>query len=188
MQNQVRRMDLPSAIVTGGGSRNQLGKLARELGASRVLLVTDPGVIELGFASEVERVLAESGLDVRVFSDVQPDPTDRNVESGVAELAEHKSDLVIALGGGSPIDTAKVIAIRAANPAPLPDFMGLHKIANPGVPLIAVPTTAGTGSEATKVAVITDSSASADGGRNRRTLRGRMVKKSPATISGSRTG
>lgn len=150
------RLDLPSAIIHGGGTRSQLGALAKELGGSRVLLVTDPGVIALGFADEVERGLVDAGLEVRVFSDIQPDPTDTNVAAGVAALEEHQADIVIALGGGSPIDTAKVIAIRPANPGPLSDFMGLHKIPNAGLPLIAVPTTAGTGSEATKVAVITD--------------------------------
>tara|TARA_Y100001934_G_scaffold98656_1_gene121470 strand:+ start:7001 stop:8179 length:1179 start_codon:yes stop_codon:yes gene_type:complete len=154
---QTKRMDLPIAIVSGGGSRNQLGLLAAELGGKRVLLVTDPGVLELGFADEVTGILKAAGLEVAVFSDVQPDPTDLNVNAGVEALKAHDADLVVALGGGSPIDTAKVIAIRTANPGRLSDYMGLHKITNAGLPLIAVPTTAGTGSEATKVAVITDS-------------------------------
>src|SRR5205814_68697 len=85
-----------------------------------------------------------------------PDPTDENVAAGVGASEAHQADAIVALGGGSPIDTAKVIAIPPNNPQPLPEFMGLHKITRPGLPLIAVPTTAGTGSEATKVAVITD--------------------------------
>lgn len=152
----AHRLDLPAAVIHGGGSRSQLAELAGELGGNRVLLVTDPGVIALGFSAEVERALVGAGLDVRVFSEVQPDPTDLNVEAGARALEEYEADVVIALGGGSPIDTAKVIAIRPANPGPLSGFMGLHKIRRPGLPLIAVPTTAGTGSEATKVAVITD--------------------------------
>ena len=152
----VNRLDLPAAIIHGGGSRERIGELAKELGGTRALLVTDPGVIALGFAGAVERGLVDAGLDVCVFSEVQPDPTDENVAAGVKALEEHRADIVIALGGGSPIDTAKVIAVRPTNPGPLADFMGLHKVSNPGLPLIAVPTTAGTGSEATKVAVITD--------------------------------
>jgi alcohol dehydrogenase class IV len=150
------RLDAPSPILHGAGCRRELPRLVRELGATRVLLVTDPGVIRLGTADEIQTLLEGAGLHVARFSEVQPDPTDENVAAGVAALLAHRADAVVAVGGGSPIDTAKVIAIRPANPDPLPAFMGLHKIGRPGLPLIAVPTTAGTGSEATKVAVITD--------------------------------
>lgn len=156
MTAKVHRFDTPSVVLTGGGSRNRIGEIARELGASRVLLVTDPGVVELGFAGEIETLLIDAGCDVSVFDDVQPDPTDLNVAAGAKALQDFDADLVVAIGGGSPIDAAKVIAIRPANPEPLSAFMGLHKIRRPGIPLVAIPTTAGTGSEATKVAVITD--------------------------------
>lgn len=149
--------DVPATIVHGGGSRRDLPRLIARTGASRVLIVSDPGVRALGFVDDVCQVLESSGLEVAVFDDVQPDPTDRNVEAGVEALRAHDAACVLALGGGSPIDTAKVIAVRAANPGPMSDYMGLHKIPHSGLPLIAVPTTAGTGSEATKVAVITDS-------------------------------
>ena len=152
----VFRFDVPATILHGGGSRHQLPELVRQLGGSRVLLVTDPGVVQLGVAAEVIGILQAAGLDVAIFDQVQPDPTDENVAAGVAALNTHQSDIIVALGGGSPIDAAKVIAIRPANPEPLPAFTGLHKIPNHGLPLIAIPTTAGTGSEATKVAVITD--------------------------------
>ena len=150
------RFDAPATILTGGGSRRQLGNLAQELRAKRVLLVTDVGIVELGIADEITGILTDAGCDVHRFVDVQPDPTDRNVAEGVLALRQHEADLVVAVGGGSPIDTAKVIAVRQANEGPLSEYMGLHKIRQPGIPLIAVPTTAGTGSEATKVAVITD--------------------------------
>ena len=156
MTRTIHRFDAPSTIVTGGGSRWRLGDIARELSARRVLLVTDPGIVALGMAGEIEQILTSANCDVRIFQNVQADPTDLNVADGVKALKEHKADLVVAVGGGSPIDTAKVIAIRPANPEPLPEFMGLHKIGRPGIPLVAVPTTAGTGSEASKVAVITD--------------------------------
>lgn len=150
------RFDTPTAIVHGGGARHRLPELGRELGGTRVLLVTDPGVVQLGTAGEIRTLLEQAGFAVAVFDQVQPDPTDANVAAGLEALIAHRADLVVAVGGGSPIDAAKVIAIRPANPQPLPEFMGLHKIARPGLPLIAIPTTAGTGSEATKVAVITD--------------------------------
>ncbi|MBX3741295.1 MAG: iron-containing alcohol dehydrogenase [Akkermansiaceae bacterium] len=135
-------------ILHGGGSRHHLPRLVREFGGTRVLLVTDPGVVRLGVIGEISADLIREGLDVSVFDQVQPDPTDENVASGLAALEDHRADIIIAIGGGSPIDTAKVIAIRPSNPQPLPEFMGLHKIPHPGLPLIAVPTTAGTGSEA----------------------------------------
>lgn len=155
-QPPALRFDAPATILHGAGCRREVPRLVSELGGTRVLLVTDPGVIQLGVATEIQTLLTAAGLTVAVFSDVQEDPTDENVAAGVAALVSHRADCVVAVGGGSPIDTAKVIAIRPANPAPLPEFMGLHKIAHPGLPFIAVPTTAGTGSEATKVAVITD--------------------------------
>ncbi|MBI4623740.1 MAG: iron-containing alcohol dehydrogenase [Verrucomicrobia bacterium] len=152
----IRRFDVPTTILRGGGARHRLPDLVREMGGSRVLLVTDPGVVQLGAVAEVVKSLKAAGVSVAIFDQVQPDPTDENVAAGVAALGTQRADLIVAFGGGSPIDVAKVIAIRPANPAPLPDFMGLHKIRRAGLPLIAVPTTAGTGSEATKVAVITD--------------------------------
>lgn len=152
------RFDAPRTIVHGGGCRRQLPRLVRELGGTRVLLITDPGVVRLGIADEMTALLIADGIEVAVFDRIQPDPTDTNVADGVEALMTHRADLVVALGGGSPIDVAKVVAVRPTNPGPLPDFMGLHKIAYPGLPVIAVPTTAGTGSEATKVAVITDTS------------------------------
>lgn len=150
------RFDVPSPIIHGGGSRHRLPELAKELGGSRVLIITDPGIVQLGVAAEISQLLESAGFSVTIFDQVQPDPTDKNVEAGAAAAADHHADLIVALGGGSPIDTAKVVAVRQANPQPLPEFMGLHKIKNAGLPLIAIPTTAGTGSEATKVAVITD--------------------------------
>ena len=91
-----------------------------------------------------------------VFAEVQPDPTDVNVQAGLQALCAAGADGVVAVGGGSAIDAAKAIAMLATNPQPLRQYMGYHKVPSAGVPLIAIPTTAGTGSEATRVAVITD--------------------------------
>ena len=150
------RFDAPATAVIGAGAVQQVPDLAKTLGGTRPLLVTDEGVAALGIAPAIAGSLEAAGLPTAVFTGVQPDPTDANVAAGVEAMRAHEADIVIAVGGGSPIDAAKVISIVPANDAPLPSFMGLHKIANRGLPLIAVPTTAGTGSEATKVAVITD--------------------------------
>lgn len=157
MTPTLQRFDSPSTIIHGGGCRHQLPALIHELGGKRILLVTDAGMVALGVVGEMTALLQASGLEVAVFDDVQPDPTDLNVDSGVELLHQHQANLVLAVGGGSPIDAAKVIAIRSNNPGPLEAYKGLHKIKQAGLPLIAVPTTAGTGSEATKVAVITHS-------------------------------
>jgi alcohol dehydrogenase class IV len=100
--------------------------------------------------------LKDDGIEATIFSDVQPDPTDRNVAAGLECLRGSKAEAIIAIGGGSVIDAAKIIGVAATNPGPLSVFQGYHKIPNRGLPLIAIPTTAGTGSEATKAAVITD--------------------------------
>ncbi len=152
----IHRFDCAATILHGGGSRHQLGSLTKELGGSRALVVTDPGVVALGYVDEIVASLKAAGIEACIFSDVQPDPTKQNVLDGLAVLQAEGCDLVVALGGGSPIDTAKVIAVLPNNPADMATFAGRHKIPHAGVPLIAIPTTAGTGSELTKVAVITD--------------------------------
>ncbi len=147
---------LPSRILFGAGVSRELPAQAKHLNATRVLLVTDAYFVAQGLADRLAAALSEEGIEVRVFSDVQPDPTDVNVSDGLCALREHRADLVVGLGGGSPIDAAKAIAVGAANPLPLSGYVGYHTVPKPGVPLIAVPTTAGTGSEVSPVTVITD--------------------------------
>lgn len=147
---------VPSVIHYGAGALNELGATARQLGFSRVLLVTDAGVVRLGMAGQAQKLLAEAGMQVTVFDGVQPDPTLANVEDGLALLRRAGCDGIVAIGGGSSIDCAKGISVRHANPEPLQEFMGVEKIPRAGPPVIAVPTTAGTGSEVTRVMVLTD--------------------------------
>src|ERR1051326_5926663 len=111
-----RRFDAPTILIHGGGSRRKLPDVVRELGGTRILLVTDARVVQLGLAAETVRDLEAAGFNVAVFSDVQADPTDINIAAGVAALNAQRADLVIALGGGSPIDAGKVIAVRPTNP------------------------------------------------------------------------
>lgn len=148
--------NVPSTIIHGGGARKAVAEQAKQLGAHRILLVTDDGMVKLGVAGQIRQLLENIGLDVAIFDQVHPDPTDQNVRDGLAVLREHRSDAIVAVGGGSPIDTGKVISILQSNPEPMRQYMGYHQIPNTGLPLIAIPTTAGTGSEVTKVAVITD--------------------------------
>lgn len=147
---------VPATIRYGEGAFTTLGETARELGLSRVLLVTDPGVVRLGVADEAEGNLAAVGVAVTRFDGVQPDPTLANVAAGLDRLRGADAEGLVAVGGGSSIDCAKAIAVAHANPEPFATFMGVERVPRAGLPVIAVPTTAGTGSEATRVAVITD--------------------------------
>jgi alcohol dehydrogenase class IV len=153
----VANINIPSTMIVGAGAVQHLAGCVQRLGAHRALLVTDSFLMSNGTAQRVIDHLQENNIEVSVFAEVQPDPTIQNVESGLEVLQSSEADLIIALGGGSPIDAAKAIAVLATNPAPLRQYMGYHKIPRAGVPLIAIPTTAGTGSEVTKVTVITDS-------------------------------
>lgn len=145
---------VPPTIHYGAGALEELGVTALQLGLSRVLIVTDSCMVALGIAGRAHRQLAAAGLDVSVFDGVQPDPSLQNVEDGLALLRRESCDGLVAVGGGSSLDCAKAIAVRRTNPEPLAELMGVEKIPRAGVPVIAVPTTAGTGSEVTRVMVI----------------------------------
>jgi alcohol dehydrogenase class IV len=148
--------NVPSTVIVGAGASGELAQQIKRLGGQRVLLVTDNFLVQTGLVGKLTDSLSQAGLSVAVYNGVQPDPTVQNVRDGLRQLWESEAEVIVALGGGSPIDAAKAISILTTNPEPLSQYMGYHKIPKAGLPLIAIPTTAGTGSEATKVAVITD--------------------------------
>lgn len=150
------QFNVPSTIIISGGASQQLAAQVARLGGRRALLVTDATMVASGLAKRCADQLAAANIPATVFSGVKPDPTDENVRDGLALLRQESCDLVVGLGGGSPMDAAKAIAVAATNDAPLREFAGYHRIARAGLPLVLIPTTAGTGSEVTKVAVITD--------------------------------
>lgn len=152
----VTQFNSPDTILVGGGARKRLAEQISKRQKQRILIVTDAYMVTCGKVEEIELQLRDAGIHSSVFSKVQPDPTVDNVEQGLAAYRDSRSELIVGLGGGSPMDAAKAISILTANPLPLSQYMGYHKIPNAGCPLILMPTTAGTGSEATKVAVITD--------------------------------
>lgn len=128
-----------------------------EKGIGNVLLVTDSGILDLGLTKSLEKALKNSKIKYSVFSDVVPNPTTANVENAVRVYTENNCGAIIALGGGSVMDCAKVVGARIVNPEkPILKMKGLLKVKNPLPPLFAIPTTAGTGSETTVTAVITD--------------------------------
>jgi len=152
----VAQFNIPSTVIVGAGASKELAAQAKRIKARRVLVVTDSYIEQCGVAGQIINSLAKEGIKTSTFSGVQPDPTDKNVLDGLLHFKETGADLVVGLGGGSPMDVAKVIAILAKNELPMTQYAGYHNIPKPGVPLIVIPTTAGTGSEVTKVAIITD--------------------------------
>ena len=148
--------NVPPTIIVGAGASRELPTQIKRLRATRVLLVTDRFFEQNGLAAHIVQLLDQEGIAAHVVADVQPDPTVGNVQAGLRAYHGSQAEAIVALGGGSPIDAAKAIAILTTNPEPLSQYAGYHNIPNAGAPLIVIPTTAGTGSEVTKVAVITD--------------------------------
>lgn len=146
----------PATILVGPGASKNLCQQVQKIGGSRVLIVTDPYIQSTGLIARMKQLLEAAGIVTAVYAQVQPDPTVQNVRTGLQQLLEVDANVVVGVGGGSSIDAAKAIAIAKTNPEPFSQYMGYHKIPHAGVPLIAIPTTAGTGSEVTKVTVITD--------------------------------
>lgn len=140
----------------GNDSVGQTGSLAREFGATRVLLVTDPGIVRAGHAERVIASLAAVQLPVAVYDQARENPTTRDVARCLAVAREEKIDFIIGLGGGSSMDTAKGCNFILTNGGEVRDYWGVGKAAKPMLPLIAIPTTAGTGSECQSFALIAD--------------------------------
>lgn len=143
-------------IVCESGALARIGGLMKNLGASRVLIVCDPGMVTLGFADNAKASLAEAGIAVDIFSDVAADPPVAMVIEAVTRAKAFAADGVVGLGGGSSLDTAKLVALMINSDQPIEEMYGTNLARGTRVPLIQVPTTAGTGSEVTWVSVVTD--------------------------------
>ena len=155
-KSTVSAFTIPSTLITGVGASERVGGQAQRLGGRKALVVTDPGIAKIGYADQIVKQLKALRIDASLFADVTPDPTLQNVNDGLQQYRDDGCDLIVSIGGGSPIDCGKGIAVKLTNDGELADYMGVDKIPHPGAPLIAIPTTAGTGSECTKVTVITD--------------------------------
>jgi alcohol dehydrogenase len=143
-------------LIFGAGSIERIGELAGGLGARRVLVVTDPGIVTAGHALRVEHLLQAAGLGVVLFDQVRENPTTRCVDNCVAVAKSAGIDTIIGLGGGSSLDTAKGCNFLLTNGGRIHDYWGIGKATKPMLPFIAIPTTAGTGSECQSVALISD--------------------------------
>ncbi|MFQ6042495.1 MAG: iron-containing alcohol dehydrogenase [Candidatus Poribacteria bacterium] len=147
---------MPTKILMGEGVTSEIGSEAKMIGATTVLVVTDEGIRKAGLLENVIPSLEDAGIEVDVFAEVTPDPTVKLVEKGAAIVKQKGHDLIIAVGGGSSIDAAKGVAVMAANEGSMCDFEGVDKFTHKPLPVFAVPTTVGTGSEVTFGAVLTD--------------------------------
>src|SRR5919106_3060692 len=143
-------------VIFGAGTISQLGKLAVELGFRRTLLVADHGLVASGHVDEAVTPLREAGIEVVRFHDFEVNPDTRMVESGTAFVATQQIDSIIGLGGGSSLDCAKGINFLLTNGGQMSDYRGYGLATKPMLPMIAIPTTAGTGSEAQSYALISD--------------------------------
>ncbi|MFZ4764662.1 MAG: iron-containing alcohol dehydrogenase [Roseimicrobium sp.] len=143
-------------LVFGNGALQRLGELARELGGSRALVVSDPGIVKAGHTGRAVALLEAAGLAVRVFDHVHENPSTRDVDECAADARAFGADLLIGLGGGSSMDTAKGCNFILTNGGRMHDYWGVGKATKPMLPLIAVPTTSGTGSECQSFALISD--------------------------------
>ena len=148
---------LPTKIEVGNRIIINLGEeTARIIPGRRALLVTDPGVRRCGIADLAAISLEQAGFTLSWFDRVAPNPKDIDCEAGGKEARAYQADVIVAVGGGSVLDSAKAIALLQTHPGRLRDYEGRGKVTQEVTPIVAIPTTAGTGSEVTRSAVITD--------------------------------
>jgi alcohol dehydrogenase len=149
-------LPVPTDIHFGQGMLRSLPELVRGQGGKRAFLVTDPGIRTCGILAQVERLLTEAGIESTTYDRVRPDSGSDLIAEALVELKASAADVVVGIGGGSSLDTSKALAALATNPGSALDYVGLHKVKIRPLPLIAIPTTAGTGSEVTLWSVFTD--------------------------------
>jgi len=147
---------VPPSIIYGKGSRFKAAEHCSALSLKNLLIVSDKYLEQAGLVAGITDCLEAAGLGYAVFTDIPGEPTTTDVENALDALKRNKCDGILSIGGGSALDTAKSVAVMATNPGTISDYMGYHKVKTASLPLIAIPTTAGTGSEVTRVVVITD--------------------------------
>ena len=154
----IHRFILNETSFFGPGARKELPEAIRRIGKSKVLIVTDKGLLQFGVAKMVTDVLDQAGISYEIFSEVKPNPTVSNVKAGIDAFKNAQADILVAIGEGSSIDTAKAIGIVIANPdfSDIVSLEGCAPTKNKSVPIIALPTTAGTAAETTINYVIID--------------------------------
>lgn len=156
MEEQVFGYYMPPVSLMGIGSYKTVGQQVKAVGATKALIVTDKGIVGAGICEKITEILDAEKIKYAIFDGAQPNPTVANVEDGLDVFKKNKCNCIISLGGGSPHDCAKGVGLVASNGGSIKDYEGLDQSKKPMVPLIAVNTTAGTASEMTRFAIITD--------------------------------
>ena len=156
MDQKIHSFFSPNKILFGIGASKEIGKETKALGGTKALIITDPGVANSGLIDPIRSNLEEAGLKVFLFDRVEPEPPASVVDEGVQYIKETGADIVVGLGGGSSLDVAKGVSLLVRNTGKVLDYRGIDLIPKRGLPKILVPTTAGTGSEVTRVFVVTD--------------------------------
>jgi len=150
------RIILPRLMEVGAGASRKAPEILAALGCSNPLIISDPMMVQLGYVANLQAALSEAGVASDLFADTLPEPTEASILAGVDKVKAGNYDAIIALGGGSPIDSAKAISILGKFGGQMRDYKFPRDVSEQGLPIIAIPTTAGTGSEATRFTIITD--------------------------------
>ena len=155
MSNQI---NLPRILQIGAKASQEVGNILRGLNYNNPIIITDNMMVKLGYTKTIKETIKLSGInsDVDVFKDTIPEPTVESIQLGVEKVKNGNYDCIIALGGGSPIDSAKAISILGKYGGTMRDYKFPRIVSEPGIPIIAIPTTAGTGSEVTRFTIISD--------------------------------
>ena len=149
-------INLPRIMQIGKNARSYLPEILNSLGAKRPLIITDKMMVSLGYIDQIQNLLKAENIESDYFDETIPEPTSASIEAGVNHVKTHQYDAIIAVGGGSPIDSAKAISILSKFGGEIGDYKFPRQVNEIGLPIIAIPTTAGTGSECTRFTIITD--------------------------------
>ncbi|MBD2794322.1 iron-containing alcohol dehydrogenase [Xenorhabdus szentirmaii] len=147
---------LPRIIEIGGGTLSHLPSVLQNIGSKKPLIVTDHMMVKLGYLATLQSILRDAGIENDVYADTEPEPTAASIQAGIKKVQNEQFDAVIALGGGSSIDSAKAIAVIGKFGGTINEYRFPRQFNEQGLPIVAIPTTAGTGSECTRFTIITD--------------------------------
>jgi alcohol dehydrogenase class IV len=151
-------IQLPRVMEVGKDARYKLPQILNNLGCNKPLIITDKVMVSLGYINDIQNILNEAQIESDYFDETIPEPTSSSIEAGVEHIRRHNYDSIIAIGGGSPIDSAKAIGILGKFGGEMRDYKFPRQVNETGLPIIAIPTTAGTGSECTRFTIITEDS------------------------------
>lgn len=156
IMRDIKTFQTTSRIVKGNGALANIPDEIERIGSSRAMIITDPGIKQAGILSKLEAILRDGNINYSVFDQVEPDPQLQTAVNAQEKIEQSGADLVIGIGGGSPIDIAKVAAVLATNDRDINQLIGIDQVQQPGLPTVIIPTTAGTGSEVTPIAILSD--------------------------------